>query len=145
MSGPAFDYLKAAAFIVDSMVFGLARTCEMHGISSATGKRWKKRYETDQRLIVAVGKIKTNTLKPVESTSKKAAEAILSWLEDLPKHLADPTPSLIDSMTEAYRTIEEIRLARDMIDAKLSSMPKSINEGRQSQDLAKVEPVAIDV
>jgi hypothetical protein len=135
-----YDYPKMAAFIVDAMVFGMTRSCEMHAISSGTGKRWRKLFETDPKLQAAVRKLKVKVIEPVVPTAVKTVNALLEWLEDLPKHIDQPTAGIISAITDSYRAIEEIQIAKQMIEVKL----KTLQGGGQVPSLKQLEQETIE-
>ncbi len=121
------------------MIFGDSKASEIHRVSLGSIKRYRKRLETDPKMIEAVAKLKDRSLKPIEPTAAKTAKALLEWLEDLPKHVPEPTASIINAMSDAYRTIEEIEIAKRMIDSKLAML-----RGARTAPTQRLEPTTVD-
>jgi hypothetical protein len=121
MAGRVFDYSKAAAYIIDSQIFGIQKANEMHTISPMTGIRWRKRFETDYQLQEAVADLKGRSIAPIEPTLEMAIAKQIKYLHDA----VDLEPfdlGAMAAMRENYRVLSEMQLAHKMIDSKLEML-----------------------
>lgn len=122
---PAFDYELAATVLAEAAFSDDETVLRRHGISPRTLRRYRERLHSDSRLAAFVQEKKSILEREWADEIAPAIRAAVGFLRRAASTADASDPAAIRAIAEALKTLSELQMTREVLEARLSGAPQT--------------------
>lgn len=134
MATPHLDFEKAAKVLVEASYTSDNKAANKYGVTPRTIRNYRTRLDEDENFAEVFLKLKKEADRYWLMGVPEAIEKGVKFLDRAFDELDPADPSAITAVTNAIKTLEEIKLAESVINVRIAKYSRTI--GAESGEVA---------